>query len=278
MSWQLTNAVEDFLAAAGDFLRAERARNTIALTVTQSLRADPSLYSSPLLGWCTGAAGVSAAFLHTPPFPAFLTAMDGAVASALADELVPARPDLPGIAAPEDTAWSFAGAWRERAGRDATVRRRERLFRLGQLSWPDPRPDGAARLADGGDRDLLQDWLSWFGTETELASARDFSQTIASRLSYGGFTLWQAGGIPVSLAGQSRAVDGMVRIGPVYTPPEHRGRGYSGAVTAAVSQSAVAAGIGEVLLYTDLANPVSNALYRRLGYQPVEDRIVLTFG
>jgi RimJ/RimL family protein N-acetyltransferase len=32
-----------------------------------------------------------------------------------------------------------------------------------------------------------------------------------------------------------------------------------------------------VVLYTDLANPTSNAVYQRLGYRPVEDRVVLSF-
>ena len=75
----------------------------------------------------------------------------------------------------------------------------------------------------------------------------------------------------------TRAVAGQVRIGPVYTPPGRRGRGFGGAVTAAVSQAARDAGVAEVLLYTDLANPTSNAVYQRLGYRPVEDRVVLSF-
>ncbi|MFI1622084.1 GNAT family N-acetyltransferase [Streptomyces lydicus] len=62
----------------------------------------------------------------------------------------------------------------------------------------------------------------------------------------------------------------------MYTLPELRGRGYAGAVTAAVSQAARDSG-AEVLLFSDLANPTGNALYRRLGYRPVEDYIVLTF-
>ena len=70
---------------------------------------------------------------------------------------------------------------------------------------------------------------------------------------------------------------GQVRVGPVYTPPGLRGQGYAGAVTAAVSQAARDAGAGQVLLFTDLANPTSNALYQRLGYQPVEDRAVWSF-
>jgi predicted GNAT family acetyltransferase len=69
----------------------------------------------------------------------------------------------------------------------------------------------------------------------------------------------------------------MVRVGPVYTPPELRGRGYAGAATAAASQAALDVGVREVVLYTDLANPTSNALYQRLGYRPVEDRVVFSF-
>jgi FR47-like protein len=64
---------------------------------------------------------------------------------------------------------------------------------------------------------------------------------------------------------------------PVYTPPALRGHGYAAGVTAAVSQAALDAGVEEVVLYTDLANPVSNALYERLGYRAVEDRVLLSF-
>jgi hypothetical protein len=69
----------------------------------------------------------------------------------------------------------------------------------------------------------------------------------------------------------------MVRVGPVYTPPEFRGHGYASAATAAASQQALDAGASEVLLFTDLANPVSNSIYQRIGYRAVEDRIVLAF-
>ena len=70
----------------------------------------------------------------------------------------------------------------------------------------------------------------------------------------------------------------MVRVSPVYTPPERRRQGFAGAVTAAVSQAALDAGAEHVVLFTDLANPTSNALYQRLGYRPVEDSVVLRFG
>jgi len=81
----------------------------------------------------------------------------------------------------------------------------------------------------------------------------------------------------VSLAGNTRQVAGAVRIAPVYTPPEHRGRGFAAGATAAAARAALDGGAGEVLLYTDVDNPMTNRLYARLGFVPVEERVVVAF-
>jgi predicted GNAT family acetyltransferase len=77
--------------------------------------------------------------------------------------------------------------------------------------------------------------------------------------------------------GRTRISAGMIRLGPVFTPVERRSQGYGGAVTAAVSAAAQQLA-DEVLLFTDLTNPVSNAIYQRLGYRPVHDRWVIHCG
>jgi predicted GNAT family acetyltransferase len=70
---------------------------------------------------------------------------------------------------------------------------------------------------------------------------------------------------------------GMSRIGPVWTPPEHRGHGYGSAATAAASRWALDADAAHVVLFTDLANPISNSIYPKIGYQPVHDVVDLAF-
>ncbi|MDH6123134.1 putative GNAT family acetyltransferase [Kitasatospora sp. GP82] len=75
----------------------------------------------------------------------------------------------------------------------------------------------------------------------------------------------------------SPVIAGMSRIGPVFTPAELRGRGYASALVAAGSARARTGGAAEVLLFADLANPTSNSIYRKLGYRPVEDCVVLEF-
>lgn len=114
--------------------------------------------------------------------------------------------------------------------------------------------------------------------EIDDVASRDPAEILDDRFSYQGLTLWETGGTAVALAGANRPAAGTVRVGPVYTPPGHRRRGYGSAVTAAVSQAALDAGADHVVLFTDLANPASNSVYLRLGYRPVEDRVVLRFG
>ena len=298
MGWFITADAGEFLAEAGEFLRAEPARNSVVLTVTENLRSTAAAGSpaaipgsgpdEPLFGWwrppavpgpeCAGPAGaVGAVFMHTPEFPVLLSSrVSGQAAAALARDLAAVGRQVPGINAGQEAADGFAAAWRDRTGDAVTVYRRMRLYRLGELIRPLPGPEGAARLATERDRDLLAGWFDAFTREVGDPPRHDNLAAVDERLGYGGLTLWEADGVSVSLAGLTRAVAGMVRVGPVYTPPELRGRGYAGAATVAVSQAALDACVREVVLYTDLANPTSNALYQRLGYRPVEDRVVFS--
>ena len=280
MAWTLTGSLGDYVATAGEFLRSRPVHNTIQLTALESLRArGASVFGdvAPLFGWWRSAAAeVTAALLHTPPYPVLLTGLPERSADALADALAASGRQLPGVNAQQGDGAAFAAAWSRLTGAGTQVFRRSRLFRLGQLRAPVPFPRGAARVAAAADRDLLESWFDAF--TKELADLAGPSRgMVDDRLSYGGLTLWEADGAAVSLAGVSRPTAGVVRVAPVYTPPDHRGHGYGGAVTAAVSQAALDAGANHVVLFTDLANPVSNALYQRLGYRPVEDRVVFRF-
>ena len=288
MGWQTTGDVAVFLAAAGDYLRRERARNTVLLTVTEQLRVSPAKYAAsheaesatdtaPLFGWYTSPGGdVAGAFLHTPPHPLLLTAVPAHAAEDLALTLA-GRP-LPAVNGYAEAADAFAGRWCDTTGRRSAVQRRMRLYRLDKLVRPDPAPDGAPRAAADGDAPLLNHWFTAFALEVNEADDRpEQAAEVRDKLSYGGVLVWEVAGVPVSIACVTRQVAGMIRVGPVYTPPQARGHGYASAVTAAVSERALAAGAEEVLLYTDLANPVSNSIYQRIGYRPVEDRAVLVF-
>ncbi len=136
----------EFLTVAGEFLRAEPARNSVILTVTADLLAagsgsDPG---ATLFGWQQPEAGpLAAAFMHTPGMPVLLSGPGEAPAAALARDLADAGHPVPGVNAAGQAAAAFADAWRDRTGDAATVHRRMRLFRLGRLVPPAPAPPGA---------------------------------------------------------------------------------------------------------------------------------------
>ena len=280
MPWFLSDSLPEYSATVNGLLSRRPAEHTIQLGAIETLRAAGSAAFgaiAPLFGWWQGPDGeVSAAFLHTPPFPVTLTAVPAPAAAALAQALATRGHTVGGVNTDPDAAEAFARAWHELTGDAIELHMRNRLFRLGELRWPDPRPPGQARVAGADDRSLLIAWSEAFHREAQ-SGPENLVAMVDDRLSYRGLSLWEDGGRPVSMAGLTRMAGGQVRVGPVYTPPGLRGQGYAGAVTCKVSQAALDAGADQVLLFTDLANPTSNALYQRLGYEPVEDRAIWTF-
>jgi predicted GNAT family acetyltransferase len=275
MSWCVTEDITGFLAAAGGFLRSRAAENTVLLTVADTLHTRGSRAfgdADPVFGWWSANGEVSGAFLQTPPHPVLLARSPDAAVTALAEALDGRV--LPGINAPGDAAQRFAAEWQRRTGATAEVARRVRLYRLGELVAP--AVPGTARTAGAGDLTVLWPWYEEFAREIGEDSSI-LAEHLDEALDRGGIVLWELDGVPVSTAARTATVGGVARVAPVYTPPGLRQRGYAGAVTAAVSRAALDGGATDVVLFTDLANPTSNALYQRLGYRPVHDRTVLSF-
>ncbi|MET9360754.1 GNAT family N-acetyltransferase [Streptomyces sp. NPDC006632] len=271
MTWHLTDDIEMFRKAAGGLLAADPARSSVLLTVSETARAGvwPEIRS----GWWVCGGTVAGAFLQTPPFPPLLGPMPPEAARELAGELRGISPTgVNGVNGESDAALAFGRAWGP-----YEVERAERLFGLAELTGPTS-VAGRARIAAMADLPLLTAWLEAFSTEAGLSSGQHVGELAARRIAAGQLVLWEAEAEgPVSLAATSAVLAGHARIGPVYTPPELRGHGYAAAATSAATRLAQGRGAGHVVLFTDLANPTSNALYQRLGYRRLRDHLSLTF-
>ena len=275
MAWTSTDSVDEFLAAAGGFLAAHPAENTVLLTVTERLvQAGPVTFGNEpaAFGWWREHDGdpVSGAFLVTPPYPLRLSLMPDHAAAELGAEpgLSPSS-----VAGQCPTVDAFTEAWTSATGGTTRVQLRERQYRLAELAAPTDTP-GGSRRAGADDRPLILAWFDAFYSELG-GTLGDLAGAVDSRLVAGAVHLWENEGEPTSLAGTSPVVAGMARIGPVYTPSELRGHGYASAVTAAASADALARGADQVLLYTDLANPISNSIYQKIGYRPIGDEVIV---
>src|SRR5260221_2839716 len=166
MAWTLTEDLDEYVVAAGDFLRSHPVHNTVQLAAVETLRARggaafgeiPSLF-----GWWRSSDGeVAAALLHTPPYPVLLARLPEHSAGPLAEVLSASRRQLAGVNAEQGDAAAFAAAWGERTGASAKVFRRSRLVSLGELELPAPCPRGRARVAGAPDSDLLESWFAAF--------------------------------------------------------------------------------------------------------------------
>lgn len=264
-----------FLSATRDLLLADEARHNLLLGIAGTLRDHPGVYSEHRLWVVEDGSRVVAAALQTPPFN--LVVAQPLAASAL-DELADALPDdLPGATGAVPEIDTFATAWEARTGMTRRRQMRQRVFSLTTLR-PVGGVPGRPRPATMDDRSLLVEWVQAFAEEAVPDSPATASSMVDARLKEGtgGFLLWEDDGV-VSLAGWGGLTPNGVRIGPVYTPREHRRRGYGSAVTAAVSANRLAEGRRFCFLYTDLDNPTSNKIYMEIGYEPVCDSLDYAF-
>jgi predicted GNAT family acetyltransferase len=266
----LTRDAEEFAERTEGLLSARLECNvlaTVLMTVLDGSHGDPP----PLFAiGITAGDEVSFAAMRTPPWPLLTSPLVPGGAEDLVDLWLEADPDVAGVSGVPDTARGIAAAWERRTGGTSRRTFSEAMHVLEQVQEP-PRPaPGTLRLPRSGDRDLLIAWMREFVTEAGLIGAAQSEQMVDSRMGQQGLLVWDDGQ-PVSLVGVNPAVAGVVRIGPVYTPPQFRHRGYAGSAVAALSRRALAGGAQRCMLFTDLANPTSNKIYAEVGYRRCGD-------
>jgi len=265
-----------FLDAVEPFLLREEACHNLLLGIPARLIAGAQgAAENVYLAAAIERGEVAAAAMMTPPYRLVLsqTAAPG-VLRALAGDVASLRPAPPGVQGPDPVAAEFVAAWRELTGEQGRRVLHERTHRLDAVR-PVPRVAGRLRPAEKTDRPLLLDWLRAFGAEAfgdDNRPPREAETALNTRFSSSGegFVLWDDGG-PRCVAGYGAPTRHGVKVGPVYTPPEHRGRGYATACVADLSRLLLERGRRFCMLYTDLANPAANRIYRRIGYEPVCD-------
>jgi uncharacterized protein len=261
-------SVDAFVEAAEPLLLADEARHNLMLGIASTLRRAPGLYPVAhfwLVRDDTGSVVVAAQ--QTPPFNVVVARP--ARADAL-DALAAAAAGVPGVVAAVPEVDEFSACWSAHHEARAQVELEQGVYAL-ETVFDLARATGAMRRAGDGDRPLLERWLRDFNAEALSHEAYDdawFRRVIDQRLhdDLGGFFIWEDGGDAVSFAGAGSRTPNGIRIGPVYTPPPLRGRGYATSLVADLSQLLLDRGRRFCFLYTDLANPTANAIYERIGY------------
>jgi GNAT superfamily N-acetyltransferase len=276
-----TGSVEEYASAVTPFLEAEPCARNVLLTVIESVRTSSGLFSAPPSFWWVDDAGsVVGAASWTPPYPLLVSSLPleaaPGLAVAMVDRVSVIGVDPPGVNGPEVAAGAVAAALTQLTG--DTIER-ERLILLNELARlvDVPTPPGGRRKAVIDDVPMLGDWLVAFATEVDLIIGSNPRVTAERTVSAGGFDLWIDGGTPVCVVGHRIAAH-VLRVGPVYTPPEHRNRGYGRRLTYEVTAAALARpDVTRAMLFTDADNPVSNSIYGQAGYEPRDRHVEIEF-
>lgn len=275
----------DFLRHAGEYLAADPLGTNVLATVStrmadQGVRADRDWWLVAHEGGRVVGAAMRTA--PAPPRPLYVAPMPTDAAVELARALVERGEEVLGVNGMLPAAQACAGELARLTGLTSRVAVHMRQHRARSVV-PPREPAGSLRPARADEAGLVQRWYEEFFVEADAQAGRPYGahagevpglETTAWLVARGIVHVRELDGVPVHLTAVNPPSFGVVRIGPVFTPAEHRGRGYAGATVAALTQQALAAG-HQPMLYTDQANPVSNRLYAGIGYEPVVDAVNL---
>lgn len=261
-----------YRARVTPWLLGREAEHNLLLGLLPVIEASPERFEPPiLLASVESGDEVVGCVFRTPPYKLGLTRLPAAAVERVVESVGEVYDSLPAVLGPSEVARRFGELWCARHGGRPREGMRQRIFQLEAVLPQGAHPPGAMRPATRDDLERVVEWVRAFEAESG-AELHDTDRIARDRIVAGDFFLWEDEE-PVSLAGYSGRTPHGVRIGPVYTPPPLRGRGYATACVAELSHRALASGRRFCFLYTDLANPTSNRIYERIGYRPVADVI-----
>lgn len=279
MEFSTYSDAADFLGRTQHEFEAAEAANSLIYGIALRIRDNQErITKTPYMATVTHGEKLLAAAVQTPPYRIIVYGKGENLAALrlIANDLMQRGAELPGVVGEVAAAAEFAELWEDMAGATANTRMRQRLFELRRVIPPRP-VSGKLRLANTADIDLAAQWFAGFYQDADLDEMAEDMRPIAEmRIKNGELFLWQDREA-VSMAGKTRPLPHGIAIGPVYTPPEQRGRGYASALVAALSQHLLDSGYKFCTLFTDLANPTANKIYQAIGYRPVADFDAINF-
>jgi GNAT superfamily N-acetyltransferase len=263
-----------FLEACDAYLMGAEIENALFIGLAHALRNATAPPRTPpyLAAVYDGEALLCCAWRTLPDKLGTSRTGRGDALELLAKDACDACPDVQEVLGPEPTVSELAARMAELRGSQPKRRMAQRLHSLARVNELEGLPEGRLREATEKELELTETWMNGFAVDIgEPLPAEVVRELTLHRLRTRSLYVWERDGKAVSMAAWSGKTPHGVRVSFVYTPPELRGHGYATACVAEVSRLLLEQGNRFVCLYTDLSNPTSNAIYQRIGYEPVCD-------
>jgi predicted GNAT family acetyltransferase len=276
---RLSNPTE-FLSRACYTLASNEARWGLIYGIAKKLVDNPHAYGNPDPWFLviSDDKGLCAVAMRTPPFKVLLAHFSGdleSVTTVLADSISQLSDTIPGIVGDKEVADRFMEHWSLKHKTIIKGKIAQRLYRLKKVN-PVKLSPGKIRLATTGDKKLLTKWAHSFYEDAFLsANTNPPEDDINPRIDKGEVYIWEDE-VPVSMAATTRPTGNGIAISFVYTPPSLRRKGYATSCVAMLSKGLLRTGYKFCTLYTDLSNPTSNSIYKKIGFEEVCDSVEYT--
>lgn len=263
----LAVSAKDFVANVIPALSQREAENNLPFGIAMRLAAGQLDSAGAVLLSVESGTTIVAGAVWTPPRDIVVTRLSAPAARVIADHFMTSPVPIGGAAGPDSSGRELAELIAQSRGQHVELRMRQRVYELTALT-PVPEPSGEARLASLEEQSFVAQCYDEFVAETGIVSASDSRSWAEAEIKAGSAYLWDHAG-PRALACISRETPSGRCVGPVYTPPPFRRRGYATSLVAEIARQILKSGKRFACLFTDDANPTPNHIYQMIGFHEV---------
>lgn len=267
-----------FLARTRNALLSREVEYGLIYSIAERLKHNSRCYGkeNPWYFAVTEGSEILSAFLRTPPYNLIFAYFSGdldILSSPVCEFIINHYGSMPGITGEAESSKKLADTYCRLTGTDIRKTMNQRIYRLDSLN-PLKLAEGRLRKAAAGDRDTLESWSRAFAQEA--LGKKEHESGIDEMVREGTLFVWETEKIK-TMAAICRPVLHGISISLVYTPIEYRKQGYATAIVHSLCRMLLDSGYKYCTLYTDLANPVSNSIYVKIGFVPMYESIQIDF-
>lgn len=277
----LETSIKRYLERVESLLLKQEANNNLMLGLLERGKNNIGIFTDGIrLGIVEEKGEPIYAFMQTPPNKWILAKvdhLDEKVIPAVAHFLHKHKYPVPGVLGPRKQAEAFVQLWKSLTGKKAVLSMDQLIYQLDNVRVE---PDANGEMIQALDEHLpmVRDWIYQFGKEAKMMITKPQADSAARNyIQHGTLYLWKTNNELVSMANNSRRTRHGATINAVFTPDEHKRKGYATNVVAALSQKLLDDGFQFCSLYTDQSNPTSNSIYKKIGYYEIGESVEYYF-
>ena len=278
MEWEMYSDAMAFAEQVEALLYKREDEYSLFIGILEQIKK--GRYEEYYLGIAKTGGEIAAVCLMTPPHPLQLITFNGhaGLEKNIAEKLMDSGIWVDSIIGDRQTADAFVRAWSAKKGTVPKEVMNQGLYRADSVNRKLAKSPGAWRVASSKDMPLLEEWMLLFERETGIAASTpaEAARKIDEFLERKEVFVWEDRGEVVSCMKKARPSKHGITVSFVYTPAKYRRRGYARTLVAEVTEELLEE-YDFVMLYTDLANPTSNKIYREIGYEQIANPVHLKF-